>query len=351
VPPEPPDPDEPPGTAVTVAAIFGVIVGGIVGVEVGRGVNVNKGVGVGRGVLEGARVEVGCGVLVGGKGVNVGVNDTASFVICAKTVWAASVEISSISAGTAGLKTLKLQALKSSSARIEVKSHGIFCKFIDSPLRCLQAGPCTLAIQQNVVLGNFLIRYNVFRPNLLCIRIRLEKKQIFLDLVVIDRIEQKFYNKKGSGPVFYKELEMSARTLLFSGNTQVHLEGQEALTMMKTKSTDQLIYSVGSPKSSIQVHDFRRDVSEAARNALAGKDVEQFMHLFNQPAWIAVHLSSESTDIEMHKLWSKDSITFREFPTLWLGVIEENRALQDPLEWEILEPVGKSRIAYAALGR
>jgi hypothetical protein len=137
---------------------------------------------------------------------------------------------------------------------------------------------------------------------------------------------------------------MSDTKLQFQGDVQVYLEGREALEPISECSEGCMAYYVASPESLIEVRDFRRVPSEAAKCAMAGQSDVEFASVFSKPAWVKVHSSLDRAEIELHESRSSGNGL-----TLWLGVIMDDRMPVHQVQWEILKPVNETTIAFAAL--
>src|SRR5919108_6066763 len=136
-----------------------------------------------------------------------------------------------------------------------------------------------------------------------------------------------------------------ASNLIFEGNVQVYLQGKNAL--LPFGSIDQNIsYFIGSRQSDLTLRDYRHKQIHAAQHVLSGKNGFEFADVFNEPAWVKVYTDpgQSKLEIEMHEATERENDEIS-----WLGVIDNHEMSVQPIEWEFLRPIGKNRIAFAAL--
>lgn len=132
--------------------------------------------------------------------------------------------------------------------------------------------------------------------------------------------------------------------LRFSGYARVYLEGREALEVSEKPSNQQMNYFIGTPESELRVCDYRRVPAAAAQKALAGIEEFAFAEFFCQSAWVEIFADADSAEIVM-----REGEHDGKLPTLWLGVIENDRMPAHTISWELLKPLPDERTAFAAL--
>jgi len=137
---------------------------------------------------------------------------------------------------------------------------------------------------------------------------------------------------------------MNKGEFLFQGNVEVYLQGKNALLPENSNGGNPMTYYIASASSAIHIEDHRKKSNEAARKILDGQNGLKFTDYFNKPAWIKVRILEEGINIEMHECQVEGDL-----PTLWMGVIYDDKMPIYPIEWEILKPVGSRQTAFAAL--
>ena len=133
----------------------------------------------------------------------------------------------------------------------------------------------------------------------------------------------------------------------FQGNSDIYLQGRDALEPVNG-TAGCMTYFVGSAHSKIRVRDHREKSIRAAIDTLNGRDREAdlFADIFNQPGWVKIQSAEERVEIDIH-----EGQTNEDSPTLWLGVIHDGKMAVNDIVWEVLKPVSRSQIAFAALIR
>ena len=137
---------------------------------------------------------------------------------------------------------------------------------------------------------------------------------------------------------------MNKGEILFQGNANVYLQGKNALLPENSNEGNLMTYFIASSSSTIHIEDRRKKSNETARRILDGQNGLKFTDYFNKPAWINVRRIEEGINIEMHECREEGDL-----PTLWMGVIYDNKMPIYPIEWEILKPLGDRKTAFAAL--
>jgi len=142
---------------------------------------------------------------------------------------------------------------------------------------------------------------------------------------------------------------MAIKHNIFQGNMHIYLQGQNALIPVGEIREDQMTYFVGAKDSELLIRDFRQNAILAAHRALSGVDETQFAEIFNQPACaeiFALDAESETRQIEIN-LQSIDEN--KDFPVLWLGVIDDLRMPMLDSIWEVLRPISLEKVAFVAI--
>ncbi len=137
---------------------------------------------------------------------------------------------------------------------------------------------------------------------------------------------------------------MSEKQLQYRGFAQVYLQGPDALEPAADCGERQMSYFVGYPASAIQVLDYRQRPVEVAHRVLAGEEVSDFAGEFNRPAWVEIRATDKAVEIKL-----RDCRSEGELPTLWMGTTDSERLPDHPARWEVIKPLGRSRLAFAVL--
>jgi len=140
------------------------------------------------------------------------------------------------------------------------------------------------------------------------------------------------------------EIIMSELEVLFEGNINVYLNGENALWVIDTNQTRNMDYYLGSPESKIKVTDFRYDSVNVAKQALQDEFMDSFADIFNQRANVIVRNRGDEVIVELHNPENET-----ETRTLWLGVINDNRMPVHDVEWEIIHPISMSEVAFLVM--
>jgi hypothetical protein len=144
---------------------------------------------------------------------------------------------------------------------------------------------------------------------------------------------------------------MLNENVLYRGNVQIHLQGQQALLPIDSNREDQVTYFIGSRKSKLLIRDFREEPILAAQHAPAGIEGAEFAVAFNQPAYAEVAVArygSEPEKVEINLRPAEDS---DDIPVLWLGVKNDLLMPMLDIEWEILRPISSKKVAFTAMVR
>jgi hypothetical protein len=139
-----------------------------------------------------------------------------------------------------------------------------------------------------------------------------------------------------------KEEEMSSP--IFQGNTKVYLQGLKALKTLHHEPANKISFVIGSTKSSIFVEDNRKSTITTVDQILSGNTAVDFADSFNLPAHVEINEFETGFHIKMTESSSQENQ-----PTLWLGVIRNNQMPVHNVSWEVLKPVGKTAVAFAAI--
>lgn len=132
--------------------------------------------------------------------------------------------------------------------------------------------------------------------------------------------------------------------ILFQGNANIYLQGENALTPIRT-TCDKITYYIGDRKTRLLVRDFRHEPVNAAHMILRGKKDLEFADSFNQAANVKVILKDQKkVEINLHDVEDNG-----DYPTLWLGVLNDNLMPNYDTEWEFLRPVNDQSTAIAVL--
>ena len=144
---------------------------------------------------------------------------------------------------------------------------------------------------------------------------------------------------------------MSKANVLYRGNVQIHLQGENALLPIDPNRENQVAYFIGSRKSKLLIRDFREEPILAAHRAPSGIEGAEFAVAFNQPAYAEVSVSGKGIEPEKIEINLRPTEENEDFPVLWLGV--KNDVLMPMLDiaWEILRPISSKKIAFTAMVR
>ncbi|MFT3893101.1 MAG: hypothetical protein QM730_15840 [Anaerolineales bacterium] len=142
---------------------------------------------------------------------------------------------------------------------------------------------------------------------------------------------------------------MIDKTILFRGNVQVELQGQNALIPVGEISPQKMTYYVGSKRSKILVIDYRQNPILAAQQVLSGLDGEKFADIFNQAAYAEMIGSDHAPDFEEIEIHLYPISHNGEFPVFWFGIIDDLKMPNVDAEWEILRPISRKKLAFATL--
>ena len=134
------------------------------------------------------------------------------------------------------------------------------------------------------------------------------------------------------------------RKYFFEGPANIFLEGEGALWPLQILDYEKICYAVGASDTPIIINDYRASAIRAAYNAVDEQGQQEFADIFNQPSWIQVSEGADQVEIDLKELIHENSMS-----TLWLGVIHDMTMPVQPVVWQILKPVGKKSVAFAAL--
>jgi hypothetical protein len=144
---------------------------------------------------------------------------------------------------------------------------------------------------------------------------------------------------------------MSKENVLYQGNVQIYLQGENALLPTGSDREDQIAYFIGSKKSKLLIRDFRKRPILAAHRGQSGVKGMEFADAFNQPAYAEVSISDKGNEpekVEIHLLPTDER---EDFPVLWLGIMNDLMMPMLDIEWEILRPISIEKIAFTAMVR
>lgn len=142
---------------------------------------------------------------------------------------------------------------------------------------------------------------------------------------------------------------MIDKTILFRGNVQVELQGQNALIPVGEISPQKMTYYLGSKRSKILVIDYRQNPILAAQQVLSGLDGEKFANIFNQAAYAEMIGSDHAPDLEEIEIHLYPISQDGEFPVFWFGIIDDLKMSNVDAEWEILRPISLKKLAFVTL--
>lgn len=132
--------------------------------------------------------------------------------------------------------------------------------------------------------------------------------------------------------------------ILYEGTVSVYLQGENALLPTEV-SDEQITYYVGSEETRLQVIDYRHESLSAANRVIRGENGFEFADIFNQSAQAKVKLEHDDM-LEIELFETPDN---REYPILWLGILEDNLMPNYDTEWEFLRPFDSGSTAIAVL--
>ena len=144
---------------------------------------------------------------------------------------------------------------------------------------------------------------------------------------------------------------MSKENVLYRGNVQIYLQGENALLPVNSSHEDQVAYFIGSKKSRLLIRDFREEPILAAHQASLGIENRQFADAFNQPAYAEVAIADKGGELEKIEINLRPTQENEDFPVLWLGVKNDLLMPMLDIEWEILRPISSKKIAFTAMVR
>jgi len=131
---------------------------------------------------------------------------------------------------------------------------------------------------------------------------------------------------------------------LLNSPVQVYLQGSNALIPIE-KTDEYISYWIGSDSTQMKIVDYRKIPLKAVNRLIAGENGFEFFDYFNLPAHANVVLDSdERIEIEL-----QDNNTKEDFPTLWLGVLNDNMMPNYNVLWEFLRPVSTESTAILVL--
>jgi len=139
--------------------------------------------------------------------------------------------------------------------------------------------------------------------------------------------------------------------IFYSGNVQVHLQGNEALLPFETEHKDLITYYIGSQSSSMIIKDHRPRSIRAAHLAISGVDSKGFASIFNQPAFIEVCVSEDSKCEEKVEINLLPADPEDNTPILWMGILDKPQIPVYEVNWEFLKPLNDEQTAFAILVR
>jgi hypothetical protein len=138
-----------------------------------------------------------------------------------------------------------------------------------------------------------------------------------------------------------------ASSLIFEGNVQVHLYGQNAL--IPSSLHDQLLTAViGAEGSELIVNEHRTRTIQAIKSALPNGYPDGFLGAFNEQAWAEIFYEPNRKALSIDLYDTSNEVNI---PILWMGVLKDNLMPNYEVEWEVLKPVDDSNTAFCALLR
>jgi hypothetical protein len=144
---------------------------------------------------------------------------------------------------------------------------------------------------------------------------------------------------------------MSEPSVLYRGNVQIYLQGENALLPVDSTRGDQAAYFIGSKKSRLLIRDFRKKPIRLAHRASSGIEGAEFADAFNQPAYAEVSIADKGNGAEKIEINLRPTKEHEDFPVLWLGVKNDMLMPMLDIEWEILRPISSKKIAFTAMVR
>lgn len=144
---------------------------------------------------------------------------------------------------------------------------------------------------------------------------------------------------------------MSKETILYQGNVQIYLQGENALLPTGSEREDQIAYFIGSKKSKLLIRDFRKRPRLAAQRGHFGVEGLEFADAFNQPAYAEVSIAGKGGEPEKIEINLRPTDEREDFPVLWLGIMNDLMMPMLDIEWEILRPINPEKIAFTAMVR
>ena len=134
-------------------------------------------------------------------------------------------------------------------------------------------------------------------------------------------------------------------SIIFEGDVQIHLYGQNALIPVYLR--DQVLASIiGVEGSELIVNEHRYETIEAIRNSSSNHYPDGFLKAFNQPAWAEIYYDPDKHGLEIDLY---EASTETNMPILWMGTLENNSMPAYQVEWEILKTINESSTAFCAL--
>jgi hypothetical protein len=133
--------------------------------------------------------------------------------------------------------------------------------------------------------------------------------------------------------------------LVFEGDVQVHLYGQNALIPIYVRDQE-LSSIIGMEGSELIVNEHRYETIEAVQNSSADGYPDGFLKAFNRAAWAEIYYDSDKHGLEIDLY---ESSTDLHMPILWMGILENNLMPAYEVEWEILKTIDESNTAFCAL--
>lgn len=144
---------------------------------------------------------------------------------------------------------------------------------------------------------------------------------------------------------------MNAENYFYRGNVQIYLQGQDALLPIRSNREDRITCFIGSKKSKLLIRDFREEPVLAAQHAPSGIKGSEFVDAFNRPAYVEVSMTGkdgepEKIEINLHAAGKNEN-----FRVLWLGVKNDLLMPMLDIEWEIMRPISREKVAFTAMVR
>lgn len=136
-------------------------------------------------------------------------------------------------------------------------------------------------------------------------------------------------------------------TIVYQGQAQIYLQGQNALLATPPETADEMRYFIGGEQTNLVIRDFRPKVILEAHEAIRRQYQNGFAKVFSQRAYVEVRYDSEKESMEI-QLYDSDNQGSR-VPTLWAGVLENNTMPGYQVDWEIFKKVSKEQTAFVAM--